>query len=108
MLFIRLLSRIFVALAAGITLWDTIYSVFIKNKFKLRSFKELWMDIDKPSYADFASIMKSFISNWDKVADWAAPLVLLIPAVIFYVIFKLVFILRGGRGGDGFNYKSAD
>lgn len=108
MVFLRTLSKIFAVLATGVFLYDLCYFWFLKNKFNIRPLKDFWTDLSPASYQSFAKTMKSFIANWDKIAAYPAPVILLAVAVAFYVLFKIVHVLRGGRGGDGFNYKSVD
>lgn len=108
MVFLRTLSKIFAALATGIFLYDLCYFWFVKNKFNIRPLKDFWTDMHRQSYQDFAGMMKSFLPSWDKIAAYPAPVVLLGVSLGFYLLFKLIHILRGGRGGDGFNYKSVD
>ncbi|HCS24277.1 MAG TPA: hypothetical protein PLW48_02560 [Alphaproteobacteria bacterium] len=108
MVFLRTLSKIFAALATGIFLYDLCYFWFVKNKFYIRPFKEFGDAVHKQYYLDFANTMKSFLPSWDKIAAYPAPVVFLAVAAGFYVLFKLIHVLRGGRGGDGFNYKSVD
>jgi hypothetical protein len=43
----------------------------------------------------------------EKALSSAAPAVLLIPPLVFYLIYRIIFALRGGQGGT-FNYKSRD
>lgn len=108
LLFMRTFSKILAALAAGIALYDICYHWFIKNKFHIRPFKDLWTDIHKASYTDMLPHLKSVFANWEKIAAWPGPVVILIPAVVIYLLFRIIFAIRGGRGGDGFNYKSPD
>ena len=106
MLFLRTLSKIFMGIAALIALYDACYSQFIKNKFNIRPLKDFWTDIHKDSYTAALPHLKSAFDNWDKIEALPAPVIFIILGVICYVIFKLIFMARGGRGGDGFNYKS--
>lgn len=108
MMFLRTISKVFAFLAVAVALYDVCYHFFLKNKFHIRPLKDLWTDIHKASYTDALPHLKSVFANWDKIAGWPAPAVFLGIAIIFYLLFKLIFAIRGGRGGDGFNYKSPD
>ncbi len=108
MMFLRTLSKIFAFFAVAVALYDVCYFWFIKNKFHIRSLKDFWTEVHKASYTDALPHLKSVFSNWDKIAGWPTPAVLFAIAVIFYALFRLIFAIRGGRGGDGFNYKSPD
>lgn len=108
MMFLRTLSKIFAFASVCIALYDVCYHFFVKNKFHVRSLKDFWNDVHKASYLDALPHLKAVFSNWDKIAGWPTPVVLLIIAAIFYALFRLIFAARGGRGGSGFNYKSPD
>ena len=108
MMFLRTLSRIFAFLGVAVALYDACYHWFLKNKFHIRPLKDLWTDFHKASYTEALPHLKAVFSNWDIIAGWPAPVVLLAIAAIFYVLYRLIFAARGGRGGGGFNYKSPD
>lgn len=106
--FLRGLSKFLMIFPVGVFLYDLIYEFAIKNRFRIRTLKELGNDVDKPLYQDIATFMKGFITSWDKFADWPAPLALLVLPVFLYIVYRIIFMLSGGRGGDGFKFKSHD
>lgn len=108
MMFLRTLSKLFAFVAVCVALYDTCYHFFIKNKFHVRSLKDFWTDIHKASYSDALPHLRGVFAHWEKIEAWPAPVVFLAIAAIFYVLYRLIFAARGGRGGGGFNYKSPD
>lgn len=103
----RSLSKILAALAGIIAVYDLVYFWFLRNKVHIRSVRELWTDLHKDSYESALPVLETVFSSWDKMAGWPAPVLLLVVSAVLYVIFRILFALRGGRGGR-FKYKSPD
>jgi hypothetical protein len=108
MMFLRGLSKVLVIFPVITFLFDLINGFFVKNKVEFRSLKVWWQAISQDSYPAGREFLRGIFENWDKWADKPACLVLLVPPVVCYVIYRLIFAIRGGRGGGGFNYKSPD
>jgi len=108
MMFLRGFSKFLLIFPAITFFYDLINGFFVKNKVEFRSLKIWWQAIDKESYPAGREFLRGVFESWDKWADKPAYLVLLVPPVVLYLIYRLIFAIRGGRGGDGFNYKSPD
>jgi hypothetical protein len=106
--FLRGLSKFLMIFPVGTFLYDLTYQWFVKNRFMIRSLKEWWQEFSPDTFAAGRETMKGIFANWDKIADWHAPLVLLIPPAVLYLLYRIIFAIRGGQGGDGFKYKSRD
>lgn len=107
--FLRGFSKFLFAFPVIVLVYDLVEGWFVKNRFKIRSFKEWWVWLDKKSYDDTVPALRGMMSFWDELADWSAPLVLLIPPVTLYLLYRIIFALRGGQGGrGGFVYRSRD
>ena len=108
MTFLRTLSKILMIFPVVTFFYDLIYQWFVKNRFHIRSLKDWWQAVHKESYADGREALRQVFENWDKIADQPGPLVLLVPPVVLYLLYRIIFAIRGGRGGGGFTYKSHD
>jgi hypothetical protein len=107
MLLLRSLGKLLSVLALGLALYDVCYHWFIQNRFHIRSLKEFWKDVDKKSYESLLPELRHLFSGWDRMASWPLPLILLSVAALLYVLFRLMFAIRGGRGG-AYKYNSPD
>lgn len=108
MMFLRGFSKFLLIFPAITFFYDLINGYFVKNKVEFRALKVWWQAIDKESYPAGREFLRGIFDSWDKWADKPAYLVLLVPPVVLYLLYRILFAIRGGRGGDGFNYKSPD
>lgn len=108
--FFKIVSRILLIPPVITLSYDLIYGWFVKNHLLIRPLRLWWVDMSPNTigpFKDFASSMTSlkFVSS---VMDTPAPFVLIVPALFFYVLYRLIFLLQGGKtgGGGGMVYKS--
>ncbi len=108
MLFMRGFSKFLMIFPTITFFYDLINGYFVKNKVQFDSLKVWWLAVSKDTYPAGREFLRSIFESWDKWADKPACLILLIPPVTLYLLYRIIFAIRGGRGGDGFNYKSPD
>lgn len=108
MQFFRTTSKVLAVIAAGLALFDVCYFWITKSDFYIRPIPELWKDVHKASFDKARPYLENFIPQWDMVASLPAPVVLLGISVVLYILFRIIFMIRGGRGGGGYKYKSPD
>lgn len=107
--FLRGFSKFLLIFPAIAFCYDLIYGWFVKNNVEFRSLKIWWQALSKDTYPAGREFLRGIFESWDKWADKPACLVLLVPPVALYVLYRLIFAIRGGQGGaGGFKYKSRD
>lgn len=101
------LSQILVLVPLALVLYDLVCFWFIDARIYVRSFGELWKDMSPETVVSAEQWFSLRVSAnmWDQLASTAAPLVLLVPPVVFYIVYRILFVINGGSGG-GFRYKS--
>lgn len=101
------LSQIFALIPLSLLVYDLVKFWFVEAMVYVRSSEEVWKDhwpLTLPKAEKWFS-MRVSPELWDKLMNAPAPLVLLIPPVVFYVIYRILFAINGGSG-SGFRYKS--
>ena len=106
--FLRGFSKFLMIFPVITFFYDLINGWFVKNNIEFRSLKVWWQAVHQESFVSGRDMMRGIFDNWDRIADKPACLILLIPPVGLYLLYRIIFAIRGGRGGDGFNYKSRD
>jgi len=108
--FFKIASRILLIPPTITFFYDLIYEFFVKNRFIIHPLRQWWvkmspetLDAGKSFFAKLSSTATS-----EKFFSLPAPVALLIPALIFYVIYRIIFLLQGGKSGGkgGMVYKS--
>lgn len=83
--------------------YDLCYFWFVKNMIKLQTTKE-WINKIAPGiYGDFHSFMFNFGPTGAKIEALPGCVTFFIPGLTFYLIYRLIFVLQGGKAGG---YKS--
>lgn len=108
--FLRGFSKFLMIFPTVTFLYDVIDGWFVNNGIKFRSLNE-WITL--VSDAGTASVARSALQSvLPKLASdlmgASASIVLLIPPVVLYLLYRFIFALKGGRGGGGYTYKSRD
>jgi hypothetical protein len=106
----RNLSRILFIFPVITLVYDLVYFWFVKNQVKIRALKD-WGDFAMPGLykkADGFMMSHGVAHAWEKFVALPAPVALGILPVAFYLIYRIMFLLNGGKGGGkgGFVYKS--
>lgn len=89
-------------------LYDLIYGWFVQARFELRTLQQWWNALH-PGSLDMA---RDFLSGatsahfTDKIFSWPACADLAVPPVVLYVLYLLIFRLKGGDGGSNYKFKS--
>lgn len=90
--------------------WDLVEQFFVHNRFMIRTFKEWGNFISPTGYAKLQNGMHVILPSeiCGRIADMPAPLVFIVPGIGFYLLYRILFLVFGGKsGGDGgFVYKS--
>jgi hypothetical protein len=109
--FFKVASRILLIPPAITLFYDLIYEFFVKNRFAIHPLHEWWIKMSSGSSLSTAKEILAKVSSSalaDKYFALPAPVALLIPALVFYVIYRIIFLLQGGKSGGkgGMVYKS--
>ena len=101
------LSQVLALIPLALVLYDLVYFWFIDARVYVRTFGELWHDMSPETLPVAEQWFVSRVSAglWDMATTTAAPLVFLVPPLVLYVIYRVLFAINGGSG-DGYRYKS--
>lgn len=101
--FFQTFSKILMIPSVVIFFYDLCYQWFVKNTVKLLPTKE-WITKISPGLSnDFHSLMVKMGPTGAKIEMMPACVVFFIPALVFYLLYRLIFVLQGGKAGG---YKS--
>jgi hypothetical protein len=91
-------------------LYDLVYEWVINAVFKIRNLREFVSDIDAEAYTSLKLFVLGFFSPsvWDTVAESAAPITFFVMGLVIYLIYRLIFLIKGGKTSGGYIYKSHD
>ena len=86
-------------------LYDLIYNWFVKNLFELEKFSYWWKKFSPTTLEPAKSFLGHMVSTStaDRIFNAPAPFVLFVPPLFFYILYRLIFLLQGGKAGG---YKS--
>lgn len=102
--FFQTLSKLLMIPSAILLVWDLIEGWFVKNTLKLRNVKEWGDKISTTGYAHVHNSMHNLLpTNWDTIEKMPAFLVVFGIGFFFYLLYRLIFLLKGGNTGG---YKS--
>lgn len=110
MRFLRTASKIFALVPIVVLIYDLVNEWFVEARLNIRSLKEwiLWLN---PDWLDpVKNLLKALFgaSSAEGVMDTAAPIVLALPPIILYAIYRLWFAAKGGHGAGKVIYRSHD
>ena len=97
MKFFRNLSRFFMVFALGAALYDLVYQGVAEARFKIRTVEEFWTDLSSSSFLAFKNMLQSALSTKaeNTLVHLPMPVLLLLISLLFYVIFRVIFLIRG-------------
>ena len=103
--FFKKLSLILLVPPVLLLCYDLIYNWFVKNMFELEKLKFWWNKLSPNSLGPAKSILAAISSTTtaEKIFNMPAPIVLFAPPLFFYVVYRIIFLLQGGKQGG---YKS--
>ena len=101
--FFQTFSKILMIPSGLMLVYDLCYFWFVKNTIKLQTTKE-WVNKIAPGiYGDFHSLMVNFGPTGAKMEAMPGFLFFFAPALVLYLLYRLIFVLQGGKAGG---YKS--
>jgi hypothetical protein len=108
--FFKIASRILLIPPVIALFYDLIYEFFVKNNFAIHPLRKWWVRVSPDTLDAGKTFFTKLLSSGaaDKLFSLPAPVALLIPALTFYVIYRVIFLLQGGKSGGkgGMVYKS--
>ena len=102
---IKKLSLILLAPPICLLFYDLIYNWFVRNLFQLEKLSYWWKKVS-PGTLDTAKSYLSHVMSFtavDKMFNMPASIVLFAPPLFFYLLYRIIFLLQGGKQGG---YKS--
>lgn len=102
---LRNISRILFVFPVITLIYDLVYFWFVKSTFKIRSLKGWGEWLMPDTYKGLTHFLTSHgaAHGWDKLSALPAPVALGILPLALYLIYRLIFLLQGGKSGG---YKS--
>lgn len=109
MSFLRTTSKILMAPPIITLIYDLVNGWFVEATLKVRSFQDWWIFLHKASFesAKPALINLFSVKTVELLMRLPAPVTLLIPPVVLYILYRIIFLLKGGHGA-GYIYRSHD
>ena len=94
---IRILSKLWLLIPIGMLIYDLVKGWFVDAEVKVRSLREWWMWLDAESLSAARSGLVKIIAtpHVDKMLDMPGALVLLVPSVVLYAIYRLCRAIFG-------------
>lgn len=107
---LRLLARALFLLPIFTLIYDLVDGWFVHATLQIRSLEEWGLWLFEDSYKSFAGMMDSLLpaGAWKDYAELASPVALLLPPILLYIAYRVLFYIKGGRGSRAFMYKSHD
>ncbi|MDE1151837.1 MAG: hypothetical protein PW788_04790 [Micavibrio sp.] len=86
-----------------VLVWDIVEQFFVHNTFKIRSFKEWGQFISSTGYMKLQNGLHVVFPSQicENIGNYPAPLVFIVPAVVSYLLYRIFFMVFGGKGGGG-------
>ena len=94
------------------TLWtggfDLVKGWFVDANVQIRSLDVWWRIFHEPSLVPARNAFRTFLSEPQVNAIFSAPacLDLFILSMVFYLIYRIIFLLNGGKSTGAMTYKS--
>jgi hypothetical protein len=110
MSFLRNFGKLLMGAAALLFLYDLVYEWMINAVFNIRNLREFISDIDAEVYTQIKLFFLGILSPsvWDAVAEAPAPITFFVIGLVIYLIYRLIFLMQGGKTAGGYIYKSHD
>jgi len=95
----RNISQFFIIIAMGIGIYDPLYNGIVNDKIKVRTLAEFWKDISPDSFIRGKHTIGSILSPQitTSIFNIYTPLVLILAAIFFYIIYRIIFMIKGGN-----------
>jgi hypothetical protein len=104
---LRALSKILILIPIVMLAYDAVKGWFVDAHVRIRPLQEWWRWVDAGSLASarpaLAKVMDAH--HIDSLLQAPGPVVMLIPPVVLYVLYRVIFAVRGERTGG---YRSRD
>ncbi len=100
---LQALSKVLMIPPALMLIYDLCYFWFVKNMFKLQSTKEWITKISPGLAADAHTVFMKMGTLGPKIESAPACFAFFVPALGLYLLYRLLFLLQGGKAGG---YKS--
>ncbi|HYD19512.1 MAG TPA: hypothetical protein VEF76_13635 [Patescibacteria group bacterium] len=101
--FFQVTGKLLMIPSVVILLYDLCYFWFVRNMIKVQSSYDWVKKIAPGLSANFHTLMLKMGPTGAKIETAPAFLVFLAPGLFFYLLYRLVFVLQGGKAGG---YKS--
>lgn len=108
--FLRKLSKILILTPIAMLIHDIVKEWFVNARFKIQDFKEWLAFFDESWPSSVRPVLQQLTSGSfaESIMTAPGPLVMAVPPVILYVIYRIIFALQGGQRGGTFTFKSHD
>jgi len=102
---LKAFSQFLMIPSAILLVWDLVEHWFVKNTVKVRTFKEWGNKLSPDWYTKLQKGLHVILdhANCEVIANAPGFLVFFAPAMTLYLLYRLLFILQGGKAGG---YKS--
>lgn len=102
--FLQVTSKLLALPGVILLVWDLVEHWFVKHMLKVRTFKEWGIKMtSSTTWADMHNLLTKLGAMGTKIEQAPGFLVFLAPAAGLYVLYRVIFLLAGGKAGG---YKS--
>jgi hypothetical protein len=107
---LRMIARALFLLPVFTLIYDLVDGWFVHATLDIRSLEEWGLWLGKDKWMAFSGLMDSLLpaGAWKDYAALASPVALLIPPILLYIAYRILFYIKGGRGSRAYIYKSHD
>lgn len=108
--FLRRLSKLLMIPPFGVFMYDLITQWTVHARFRQRPLEEWWKWLDEKTLDAYRPLAEKILTEpvFEKLLAWPAFFSLLLPPVLLYIVYWLLFRLRGGNRAGKITYKSPD
>ena len=106
----RNFSKLLMLIPLAMLIYDLVDQWFVHNMLYLRTFHEWLMWVD-PTWA---GIVRPFLAIFvapnmvEKIMTAPGALVMFIPPFVMYILYRIIFALRGGQTAGTMTFRSHD
>lgn len=103
--FLKKLSLFLLAPPVCLLLFDLVNNWFVHATLEVEKLSYWWKKLSPGTMMQAKSILAMITSTptAEKIFSMPAPVVLFVPPLFFYLLYRIIFLLQGGKAGG---YKS--
>jgi hypothetical protein len=105
---LKSLSQILVLIPIAMLLFDLVHGWFVLATLKVDSFSK-WLKWASPEFVPKVKPLLLHVmsaKNAEAVMNAPGPVIMFVPPLVIYILYRVIFAIKGGTGGGNFKYNS--